>query len=206
MTTPSGRLFVVSAASGTGKTTLVNWLISSLSEVQLSVSHTTRAPRPGEQNGVHYHFVPVAEFEAMLLRAAFFEHALVHGNYYGTSQEFVLATLKRGTDVILEIDWQGAQQIRRLMPECISIFILPPSKEALEKRLRGRGQDAEEVIQKRLKAAHDEMSHCLEYDYIVVNDDLDTAKRDLQAIFVAERTRTAVQSERQSARLQALLN
>lgn len=206
MSIPSGRLFVVSAASGTGKTTLVNWLINSVPGVQLSISHTTRATRPGEQNGVHYHFVSVAEFEAMLLRTAFFEHALVHGNYYGTSQEFVLATLKQGIDVILEIDWQGAQQIRRLMPECISVFILPPSKDALEKRLRGRGQDSEEVIQKRLKAAHDEMSHCMEYDYVIVNDDLDNAKRDLQSVFLAERCRTLVQTERHAERLQALLN
>ncbi len=205
MSIPSGRLFVVSAASGTGKTTLVNWLINAVPNVQLSISHTTRAMRPGEQNGVHYHFVAVAEFEAMLLRAAFFEHALVHGNYYGTSQEFVQATLKQGIDVILEIDWQGAQQIRRLMPECISIFILPPSQEALEKRLRGRGQDSEEVIRKRLQAAHDEMSRCLEYDYVIVNDDLDNAKRDLQSVFLAERCRTLVQTERQAERLQALL-
>lgn len=205
MSTQPGRLFIVSAASGTGKTTLVTWLIKSLPQVRLSVSHTTRAPRAGEQDGLHYNFASVPQFEEMLGRAAFLEHAVVHGNYYGTSQEWVEATLKTGTDVILEIDWQGAAQVRHLMPDCIAVFILPPSRAALETRLRGRGQDAEDVIRRRLQAARDEMAHCFEYDYLIVNDDLDTAKQELAAVFVAERCRTQVQGQRHSDRIADLL-
>lgn len=206
MSIQPGRLFIVSAASGTGKTTLVSWLIRNVAGVRLSVSHTTRSMRSGEQNGVHYNFTSVADFEEMLTRTAFLEHALVHGNYYGTSQQWVVDTLKTGTDVILEIDWQGAHQVRRLMPECIGVFILPPSRAALESRLRGRGQDAEDVICRRLKAARDEMSHCYEYDYIIVNDDLERAKDELKGIFLAERCRTTVQSNRHAECIGELLS
>ena len=167
----SGTLYIVSAPSGAGKTSLVKALLDSTAEVSVSVSHTTRAMRPGEQDGVNYHFTSVAEFTAMLKRGEFLEHAEVFGNWYGTSQIWVEHTLAAGQDLILEIDWQGAQQVRRLMPQAKSIFILPPTRQALLQRLRNRGQDDESIIQRRMDEATSEMSHYVEYDYVIVNDD-----------------------------------
>jgi guanylate kinase len=190
-----GTLYIISAPSGTGKTSLVRELLVTVPGLSLSVSHTTRALRPGEVNGVHYHFVSVAEFEAMIAAGAFLEHARVFDNYYGTSRDAVQEQLQAGRDVILEIDWQGAQQIRRLIPESVSIFILPPSRETLEKRLRGRGQDDEEVIARRLREVRTEISHCCEYDYLLVNEDFGQAVVDLQAIIRARQLRYSAQQE-----------
>lgn len=201
----TGTLFVLSAPSGAGKTSLVKALLESTDNLCVSISHTTRAMRPGEQDGVNYHFVSVDAFRAMLERADFLEHAEVFGNYYGTSRSFVEQTLRSGRDVILEIDWQGGQQIRRLFPEAISVFVLPPSREALEDRLRGRGQDPEEVIHKRLAKAQEEMSHYVEYDYLVINDKFDTALSELRAIICASRLQILKQSERHAALIQGLL-
>lgn len=202
----TGTLFVLSAPSGAGKTSLVKSLLESTDNLCVSISHTTRAMRPGEQNGVNYHFVSVGGFKAMLEESDFLEHAEVFGNYYGTSRSFVEQTLKTGKDVILEIDWQGAQQIRRIFPESISIFILPPSREALESRLRGRGQDPEPVIQTRLSKAKDEMSHFVEYDYLVINDQFDEALSQLRSIILASRLDISRQSKRHEHLLQTLLN
>lgn len=201
-----GNLFTISAPSGAGKTSLVNALLPALDGVQVSVSHTTRAQRPGEIDGVNYHFVAMSEFQRMLEHGDFLESAEVFGNRYGTSQRWVKDTLAAGTDVILEIDWQGAQQVRRLMPETLSIFILPPSRTALEQRLTQRGQDSATVIQKRMSAAIDEMSHYPEADYLVVNDDFETALQELRAIFVAQRLRLPRQQTRQAALLGELLS
>lgn len=202
----TGTLFVLSAPSGAGKTSLVKALLESTDNLSVSISHTTRAMRPGEQNGVNYHFVSVAEFHGMLDESDFLEHAEVFGNYYGTRRSVVEQTLRTGNDIILEIDWQGAQQIRRIFPEAISIFILPPSREALEARLRGRGQDADDVIQKRLSKAQEEMSHYVEYDFLVINDQFEAALRELQSIVVASRLKFLKQTQRHEALLQALLN
>ena len=199
--TTLGTLFIVSAASGTGKTTLVKKLLETTPDIRLSVSFTPRNKREGEQHGVHYFFVSVDEFQAMVARNAFYEHAIVHGNCYGTSREWVNEQLNAGIDVILEIDWQGAAQMRQQWPDCRSIFILPPDMTVLEQRLRGRGTDSEEVITKRLAAAKTEISHCNEFDYIVVNDDFDVALNELQAVFTAERCRTVNQLIRQRQRL-----
>lgn len=200
-----GTLYIVSAPSGAGKTSLVARLLEVRSDLALSVSHTTRAPRPGEQDGVHYHFTDAETFLAMIEDAAFLEHARVFDNYYGTSRAAVQAQLDAGKDVILEIDWQGAQQVRRLMPGCQSIFIVPPSRETLEARLRGRGQDSDEVIERRLGEAVKEIEHHVEYDYLVVNDDFDTALRELQSIFQANRLRLRPQLERHRRLLENLL-
>lgn len=183
-----GQLFVISAPSGAGKTSLVSALLDLDQLVEVSVSHTTRSPRPGEQDAVNYNFVSVETFESLIEQSGFLEHAKVFENYYGTSQDWVESKLKAGIDVILEIDWQGAQQIRKMLPEVVSIFILPPSKAALESRLKGRGQDSEEVIAKRMAQAASETSHYGEYDYLVINDDFDSALKELQAIFVSQRT------------------
>lgn len=173
---PRGRLFVVAAPSGAGKTSLVNALLKRMPELQLSVSHTTRRMRPTEQHGREYWFVPsVAEFRTLIERGAFLEHAQVFDNYYGTAREPVERQLAAGRDVILEIDWQGARQVRCALPECRSIFILPPSRAELEKRLRARGTDSEEVIARRLRDAVEDMSHYREFDYVVVNDDFSSA-------------------------------
>lgn len=201
-----GNLYIVSAPSGAGKTSLVNALIQLLDDLKVSVSHTTRACRPGEVDGVNYHFVTHDEFQRMLDDGAFLESAEVFGNYYGTSQQWVRATLTAGSDVILEIDWQGAQQIRRLMPDAISIFILPPSRKALQERLNNRGQDPTDVIEKRMAAAISEMSHYAEADYVVVNDHFDTALQELRAILVAGRMQITKQQQRQAQRLEELLS
>lgn len=205
MTNAPGKLFIISAASGTGKTTLVTALVKDMPGVIHSISTTTRAKRDGEVHGVHYNFVSVDEFKAMVARSAFYEHAEVHGNFYGTSREWVEARLAEGQDVILEIDWQGAAQMRQLMPSCITVFILPPSIAALESRLRGRGKDSEEVIQRRLAAAKGEIAHAPEYDYLIINDDLTQALDELKAVFLAERCKATVQAQRHAAQLQDLL-
>jgi guanylate kinase len=201
-----GNLFTVSAPSGAGKTSLVNALLPTLKNVQVSVSHTTREQRPGEVEGVNYHFVDQREFLQMLKQGDFLETAEVFGNRYGTSQRWVKETLAAGNDVILEIDWQGAQQVRRLLPAVLSIFILPPSRAALAQRLTQRGQDSAAVIDKRMAAAIDEMSHYPEADYLVVNEDFATALDELRAIFLAERLRLTRQQTRQATLLGELLS
>ena len=178
----SGTLFIISAPSGGGKTSLVKALLEAEPQLRLSVSHTTRPPRTGEVEGVHYHFVSAAEFERLAADRAFLEHAEVHGNRYGTSRGAVLPILERGGDVILEIDYQGARLIRAQLPECVSVFILPPSRAELERRLRGRGTDAEEVVQRRLRDAAGDMSHWSEFDHVVVNDDFARAVEELASI------------------------
>jgi guanylate kinase len=196
-----GTLYIFSAPSGAGKTSLVKALLESMDGITVSVSHTTRAMRPGEQEGVHYHYVAIPAFERMVADGQFLEHAKVFDNYYGTSRQAVLDKLAQGLDVILEIDWQGARQVRTLFPECRSIFVLPPSKAALRERLTGRGQDAKEIIDRRMHDAEAEMSHYAEFDYVVVNDVFDEALAELRAIVTAERLRIA----RQAARLEALI-
>ena len=180
--TTRGRLFVVAAPSGAGKTSLVRALMEREPGLRFSISYTTRTRRPRETHGRDYFFVTGDEFEAMAIRGEFLEHARVFDNRYGTARAQVEAALATGHNLILEIDWQGAQQIRRAMPECVSIFILPPSRAELERRLRGRGTDAEEVIQRRLRDAAADMTHWNEFDHVVVNDDFDTALEDLLAI------------------------
>lgn len=184
-----GSLYIISAPSGTGKTSLVKGLLDSLNNIKVSVSHTTRPMRPGEMDGINYHFVERAEFESMLQKQAFLEYAEVYGNYYGTSRAWVEETLAKGIDVILEIEWQGAKQVRQLFPEAISIFILPPTPNALEQRLRARGQDNEEVILYRLREAKEEVRYCTSYDYLVVNDQFEIALSDLRSIIRAEHCR-----------------
>jgi guanylate kinase len=201
----NATLYIVSAPSGAGKTSLVKALVEATPAVTVSVSHTTRAPRPGEQDGVNYHFVSKAAFETMVGQDVFLEHAPVFDNYYGTSGDWVSAQLQAGTDVILEIDWQGARQVRQRMPQACSIFILPPSRAALEQRLRGRGQDGEDVIARRMRDAQAEMSHYGEFDYLVINDDFATALGELRAILVARRLVLWAQQRRQGALLADLL-
>ncbi len=201
----SGTLYIISAPSGAGKTSLVSALLESTEQLAVSVSHTTRAPRPGEIDGVHYWFVDPAAFERMVAAEAFLEHACVFGNFYGTSRVAVEEKLAAGQDVILEIDWQGARQVRDAMPDCVSIFILPPSRAALEARLRGRGQDSDDVIASRMLEAVSEMSHYREYDYLVVNDDFEHALADLKAIIRARRLRCGAQSQRMKEVLRELL-
>ena len=196
-----GTLYVISAPSGAGKTSLVAQMLKQDEKLGVSVSHTTRPIRTGEQDGVNYHFVSREAFEAMINRGDFLEHADVFGNYYGTSQVWVKQTLATGQDVILEIDWQGAEQVRHLMPDCVSIFIVPPSPEALKDRLTGRGTDEPEVVARRLNEAADECSHAVEFDYLVVNDDFDTALDDLLAIVRCHRLRMQAQQVRHSGLL-----
>jgi guanylate kinase len=185
-----GTLFVVAAPSGAGKTSLVKKLLATTPDVVVSVSHTTRPMRPGEQDGVDYHFVSVDEFEKMVEDAAFLEHALVFDRYYGTSEAQVRKNLAEGRDVILEIDWQGARQVRKLVENCVSIFILPPSRDVLEQRLRSRAQDSEEVIARRTREAIGEMEHYAEFDYLLVNDDFDKTLEAFRCIVSGERLRT----------------
>jgi len=201
----SGMLYIVAAPSGGGKTSLVSALLQADSGIKLSISYTTRPPRPGEEDGVNYHFVDEARFHQMVQEGAFLEYAEVFGCYYGTAQAAVESQLSEEVDVILEIDWQGAQQVRRLMPECRSVFIVPPSREELERRLRGRGQDSEAVIARRTAEAVEEMSHYSEFDYLVVNDDFETALADLKAIFRSRRLEVAVQSQVLAGQLARLL-
>jgi guanylate kinase len=198
----SGILFIVSAPSGAGKTSLVSALVAADPRIAKSVSYTTRAPRAGETDGREYHFVTVAEFERMLARGEFLEHALVHGNRYGTSGRWVGEQLERGRDILLEIDWQGAAQVRKARPDAVGIFVLPPSLTALEARLRGRGLDSEETIAQRLANARGEISHCDEFDYVIINEDFSCAAQDLISIVRAERLRLS----RQAARHADLIN
>ena len=192
----SGHLIVVSAPSGGGKTSLVNAVLAEDSELALSVSYTTRAPRTGEQDGREYHFVTPVTFEAMLERGEFLESAEVHGHRYGTSHSWIERTRALGKDVILEIDWQGAAQVRRLYPTTLTIFILPPSMAELERRLRSRAQDAEPVIRRRLENALDEISHAAEFDYVIINNKFEEARRDLAAVVRASRLTLASQTAR----------
>ena len=200
-----GTLFVVAAPSGAGKSTLVNALLDREPAISLSVSHTTRPPRTGELYGRHYYFVERAEFEREVGEGIFLEHAEVHGNLYGTSRTSVQELLSQGRDVLLEIDWQGAEQIRRSKPDCVSVFILPPSRAELERRLRGRGSDSVEVIERRLRNSRGEIAHAHEFDYIIVNDQFDAALGDLQAIVRAVRQRSALQWQRHEALIAELL-
>ncbi len=192
----SGTLLIVSAPSGAGKTTLVRELLKRDNQVHLSISHTTRAPRPGEIHGHDYHFISINEFLSMRDRAEFIESAEVHGNFYGTSRLWMEQQLASGHDVLLEIDWQGAQQVRRLFNNAIGIFILPPSMDELEARLRGRGTDNEETIARRQLAALTEMRHIDEFDYVIINADLERAITDLQAVVHASRLRLCSQRTR----------
>jgi len=191
-----GLLFIVCAPSGAGKSSLIEALLKEDATLTLSVSYTTRAPRPGEQHGREYYFVDEPAFLAMLERGEFLESALVHGNRYGTSHKVISDTLERGGDLLLEIDWQGAEQVRRLIPGAIGIFILPPSLVELARRLHDRGKDSKEVIRRRLANAHEEMEHVAEFEYAIINKDFDEARRDLAAVIRAERVRSARQLER----------
>lgn len=209
MSNPSharGTLFIISAPSGAGKTSLVKALIDSSSDLQVSISHTTRAKRPGEVDGVNYHFVSHDAFKSMLDEAAFLESAEVFGNFYGTSQAWVESTLNQGTDVILEIDWQGAQQIKKLAPDAVSVFILPPSLAALRERLTNRGQDDSSIIDERMNKAVNEISHYGDADFLIINDDFDTALDDLRAVIRNARLTQGAQSARYSELLTALLS
>ncbi|MGB6187440.1 MAG: guanylate kinase [Aeromonas molluscorum] len=202
-----GTLYIISSPSGAGKSSLINALLKqpeAAGRMQLSVSHTTRAMRPGEEDGVHYHFVPVDEFKALIARGDFLEWAEVFGNYYGTSREAIEACLARGIDVFLDIDWQGARQIREQM-ETQSIFILPPSRPELERRLIGRGQDSEEVIRGRMAKAIAEMVHYDEYDYVIINEEFEVALCQLKAIIESQRLKMCRQQQAQQNLLQQLL-
>ncbi|MEN5109004.1 guanylate kinase [Pseudomonas sp. TWI672] len=201
----SGTLYIVSAPSGAGKTSLVNALIKDDKRVSVSVSHTTRGKRPGEEHGVNYHFVSHDEFKALIDKNDFLEHAEVFGNFYGTSRSTLQQVLDRGDDLILEIDWQGARQVRELMPEARSIFILPPNLEALRQRLDGRGQDSDEIIAGRMKEAVSEMQHYDEYEYVIINDDFDVALEELKAVFRSNRLLLSKQQERHGALLKQLI-
>ncbi|WJY15050.1 guanylate kinase [Pectobacteriaceae bacterium CE90] len=202
-----GTLYIVSAPSGAGKSSLIQALLKTqpLYDTQVSISHTTRAKRPGENNGEHYFFVSTDEFKRMIENNDFLEYAEVFGNYYGTSRITIEQILSTGVDIFLDIDWQGAQQIRTRMPMARSIFILPPSKEELERRLRGRGQDSEEVISRRMAQAVAEMNHYAEYDYLIVNDDFNLALMDLKTIIRAERLHLSRQKVRHGALITKLL-
>jgi guanylate kinase len=192
----SGTLFIVAAPSGAGKTSLVRQLLANDPAIRLSVSYTTRTARPGEANGRDYHFVSRTEFEQMRARAGFLESAEVHGNLYGTSRGWIERETRAGSDILLEIDWQGALQVRHLLPAAVGIFILPPSIEALSERLQQRGTDTPEVIARRLRAARDEIAHVDEFDYVIINKDFEVAVQDLQAIVRAERLSLRAQLER----------
>jgi guanylate kinase len=184
-----GRLFVITAPSGAGKTSLIDALVGADPSLKLSVSYTTRAPRPGEKDGVDYHFVDEPAFLGMQQRGEFLESAEVHGYRYGTSKKVITEALARGEDLILEIDWQGARQVRGIYPGCVGIFILPPSIEELERRMRSRGQDADPVIRRRLDNARGEMEHAGEFHYAIINKDFDTARQELAAIIQKERAK-----------------
>lgn len=201
-----GTLFVISAASGAGKTSLVKAVLLQVSDIDVSVSHTTRAPRDGEVDGVDYHFVDKETFEAMVEAGDFIESATVFGNMYGTSQQHLQEQLLKGSDVILEIDWQGAKQIRQLMADCRTIYIVPPSISALRERLNARGQDDEAVIDKRMHEAISEMSHYVEFDYLIINDDFEEARDNLAAIIKGNRMLHEHQQQKHAELLSKLLS
>jgi guanylate kinase len=200
----TGILFVIAAPSGGGKTSLVKALLEREPVIRLSVSFTTRAPRPGEIDGVHYRFVDAAEFQTRQAAGEFLEHAHVHGNWYATSAAWIRGEVAAGHDVLLEIDWQGARQVRALIPAAVTIFVLPPSLAVLKERLEGRAQDSPEVIARRLDAAREEMRHCAEFDYVIINQEFASAVADLTAIVRASRLRGSVQLTRHEALLASL--
>lgn len=201
-----GTLYIISAPSGAGKTSLISALLERNSGIEVSVSHTTRPTRDGEIHGQHYHFVSVESFKEGIEAGVFLEYAQVFDNFYGTSKSTVMERLEQGIDVILEIDWQGAQQIRVLEPEACSIFILPPSIEALEQRLQSRNQDSDEVIAKRLSQAKEDANHFSEYDYVIINQDFETALEELQSIFVSQRVKLSKAELRNADTLKALID
>lgn len=201
-----GNIYVVTAPSGAGKTTLVAALLAADPLIRLSVSYTTRAPREGETDGKHYHFVGREQFLQMLQRGEFLESAEVYGNYYGTSQHWIQQQLDAGNDILLEIDWQGAQQVRILFPQAIGIFILPPSLEVLEQRLRSRAKDSDESIARRMASAREEISHVESFDYVIVNHMVDDAVRDLVSVVRSQRLRIDAQTMRYAALLASLRN
>ena len=203
--TMRGTLYIVAAPSGAGKSSIVNAVLARDPNIRLSISFTSRAPRPGERHAEHYHFVDAAEFERMVEAGDFFEHARVHGDWKGTARQSVEPQLASGKDVLLEIDWQGARQVRAKVPGAVSVFILPPSRDALEQRMRVRGQDSEEVIARRLAAAREEMSHYGEFDYVIVNEHFATAVDEMCAIFTASRLRREAQVARHGRLITALL-
>lgn len=200
-----GTLFIVAAPSGAGKSSLVNACLARDPNIALSISFTSRAPRPGERHAQHYHFISADEFQRMIDAGDFFEHALVHGDLKGTARQSVEPLLAAGRDVLLEIDWQGARQVRAKVPDAVGVFILPPSRAALEERMRKRGQDSEDVIARRLAAAREEMSHYGEFDYVVVNEDFEVAVGEMCAIFTASRLRREAQAQRHAALIEGLL-
>lgn len=200
----SGKLFIITAASGTGKTSLVKELLATTDNLTVSVSHTTRAPRPGESDGTHYHFTTVDEFKQMIDESAFLEYAQVFDNFYGTTRQAVERLLHDGVDVILEIDWQGALQVKEKFSDAVMIFILPPSRDALRSRLSGRGQDSDEVIEKRLAGSLTEMRQYDKFDYVVINDDFAEALADLQTIIKSHRLSRATQQVRNGKLIDAL--
>jgi guanylate kinase len=200
-----GTLFIVAAPSGAGKSSIVNACLARDPNIALSISFTSRAPRPGERHAQHYHFIGTDEFQRMIDAGDFFEHALVHGDLKGTARQSVEPQLAAGRDVLLEIDWQGARQVRDKVPDAVGIFILPPSREALEERMRKRGQDSDDTIARRLAAAHEEMSHYHEFDYVIVNEIFDTAVAEMCSIFTASRLRRDAQSQRHAAMIESLL-
>ena len=194
----SGNLFVITAPSGAGKTSMVRELLASDQNIQLSISYTTRPPRPGEVNGTDYHFVSEEAFMSMLEKGEFLESAEVYGNRYGTSQPWIAQKMESGKDILLEIDWQGAAQVRKIFPETLGIFILPPSLEALRDRLKNRSQDSDEVIERRMQAAREDISHVGEFDYVIINNDFKEAVQDLLSIVKASRLTTQKQLARHS--------
>jgi guanylate kinase len=200
-----GTLFIVAAPSGAGKSSIVNAVLARDPNICLSISFTSRKPRPGERHAEHYHFVSKEEFEGMVAAGDFFEHALVHGDWKGSARQSVEPQLASGKDVLLEIDWQGARQVRDKVPDAVSVFILPPSRQALEQRMRNRGQDTEEVIAQRLAAAREEMSHYGEFDFVIVNEDFETAVGEMCSIFIASRVRKDQQVARHARLITALL-
>lgn len=201
-----GTLYIVAAPSGAGKSSIVNACLARDGNIRLSISFTSRNPRPGERHAEHYHFIGRDEFQRMIDAGDFFEHALVHGDWKGTARQSVEPQLAEGRDVLLEIDWQGARQVREKVPDAVSIFILPPSRAALEERMRKRGQDSEAVMAQRLAAAREEMSHFDEFDYVIVNEHFDTAVAEMCAIFVASRLRRQAQAQRHADLIAALLS
>jgi guanylate kinase len=202
----SGSLFVISAPSGAGKTSLVHALLATNPLIDLSVSYTTRAPREGEVNGAAYHFVSRETFAAMAGRGEFLESAEVYGNFYGTSQKWIAEENAKDRDILLEIDWQGAEQVRRIFPDCISIFILPPSIKALEQRLRGRGTDPDDIINRRMSAASEDVAHVAEFDYVIINDNLNEALHEFNAVVLAARLRCSKQATRHQDLINQLQN